>query len=203
MRNTDATSPSNGYDNSNVILGYATNNPHEEAYEDVDVQSIYNNYAARYCYNKNKRNADGEVDAVEWYLPALNEMINVNTNITEMSGKRYWTSTVPTENDTHSNPIEDAGGLGDWIISALWELFYGLFVDTGGEDGDFYYTRVAKTVQDGVEGRYTVYYSATIFGFEIAQVPVRVYNPRTDRISVEFGQLNGKNHVRCVRRMNP
>lgn len=203
VRNTDATSPSNGYDNSNVILGYATNNPHEEAYEDVDVQSIYNNYAARYCYNKNKRNADGEVDAVEWYLPALNEMINVNTNITEMSGKRYWTSTVPTENDTHSNPIEDAGGLGDWIISALWELFYGLFVDTGGEDGDFYYTRVAKTVQDGVEGRYTVYYSATIFGFEIAQVPVRVYNPKTDRISVEFGQLNGKNHVRCVRRMNP
>lgn len=30
--------------------------------------------AAEYCYNKNKRNADGEVEQVHWYLPTISEL---------------------------------------------------------------------------------------------------------------------------------
>lgn len=210
-QNYIATDASDGYANSTNILKYASNNPGTTAFEGVEVQSLYNTYAARYCYNKNRRNAKGEVEEVEWYLPALDQVtsMHTNSNITGMNGKSYWTSTVPTKSDTNSNPItaDDIansgiiGGLIQFLIGRLWDAFYNAFVDTGGENGDFYYTRVAKTVQDGEEGRYTVYYTASIGNWDFARVPVRVYNPRTDRTSTEFGALNGKNHIRCVRRL--
>lgn len=38
------------------------------------------NSAAEYCYNKNKRNSNGEVVSVDWYLPAITEMEFVVTN---------------------------------------------------------------------------------------------------------------------------
>lgn len=33
--------------------------------------------AVAYCYNKNKRNADGTVEKVEWYLPAIDEIEDI------------------------------------------------------------------------------------------------------------------------------
>ena len=33
--------------------------------------------AVEYCYNKNKRNADGTVPTVEWYLPAIDEIEDI------------------------------------------------------------------------------------------------------------------------------
>lgn len=58
--------------------------------------------AIEYCYNKNKRNADGTVANVQWYLPAIDEMEEIvmsrydnNTKYTyarfeDLQAKKYW-----------------------------------------------------------------------------------------------------------------
>lgn len=52
--------------------------------------------AVEYCYNRNKRNADGSVSAVEWYLPSTDEMEEIAEagygRFEEFQEKFYWTS---------------------------------------------------------------------------------------------------------------
>lgn len=52
--------------------------------------------AVEYCYNRNKRNAEGKVDKVEWYLPASNEMEDIIvggfSRFEEFQDKYYWSS---------------------------------------------------------------------------------------------------------------
>lgn len=52
--------------------------------------------AVEYCYNRNKRNADGSVSAVEWYLPSTDEMEEIAEagygRFEEFQDKFYWTS---------------------------------------------------------------------------------------------------------------
>lgn len=119
--------------------------------------SLYNDYAARYCYNKNKRDADGNIIECKWYLPAIDELKPLTSSLTTTSaawepvamtgGKGYWSSTVPTYNETTTNPWSTSG----WqaILHWLWNLFIGSKATD--PDFEFYYTKVAKAAIDGDE----------------------------------------------------
>lgn len=119
--------------------------------------SLYNDYAARYCYNKNKRDADGNIIECKWYLPAIDELMPLTSSLTTTSaawepvamtgGKGYWSSTVPTYNETTTNPWSTSG----WqaILHWLWNLFIGS--NATDPDFEFYYTKVAKAAIDGEE----------------------------------------------------
>ena len=52
--------------------------------------------AVEYCYNRNKRNTDGSVSKVEWYLPSTDEMEEIAEagygRFEEFQEKFYWTS---------------------------------------------------------------------------------------------------------------
>lgn len=52
--------------------------------------------AVEYCYNRNKRNSDGTVAAVEWYLPSADELEDIiiagYSSYEEFQEKYYWTS---------------------------------------------------------------------------------------------------------------
>lgn len=50
--------------------------------------------AIEYCYNRNKRNADGSVASVNWYLPAIDEIENIMkssySDFLVFQNKPYW-----------------------------------------------------------------------------------------------------------------
>ncbi len=52
--------------------------------------------AVEYCYNRNKRNADGSIAKVEWYLPAADELedfiVGGYASFKEFQDNYYWTS---------------------------------------------------------------------------------------------------------------
>lgn len=52
--------------------------------------------AVEYCYNRNKRNADGSIAAVEWYLPSADELedfiVTAYASFKEFQDNYYWTS---------------------------------------------------------------------------------------------------------------
>lgn len=52
--------------------------------------------AIEYCYNRNKRKADGSVASVNWYLPAIDEIENIMmgayTEFLVFQDKLYWSS---------------------------------------------------------------------------------------------------------------
>lgn len=52
--------------------------------------------AIEYCYNRNKRNANGTVASVEWYLPAIDEMEDIIMGgyyyFDDFHNKFYWSS---------------------------------------------------------------------------------------------------------------
>lgn len=119
--------------------------------------SLYNDYAARYCYNKNKRDADGNIIECKWYLPAIDELKPLTSSLTTTSaawepvamtgGKGYWSSTVPTYNETTTNPWSTSGLQA--ILHWLWNLFIGSKATD--PNFEFYYTKVAKAAIDGDE----------------------------------------------------
>ena len=65
------------------------------------------NSAAEYCYNKNKRNSNGEVVSVDWYLPAITEMEFVVTNYhldnPTFQTDFYWSSCEEWNNSRNLN----------------------------------------------------------------------------------------------------
>lgn len=54
------------------------------------------NSAVEYCYNRNKRNADGSVASVNWYLPAIDEIEEIckggYSTFIDFQGQYYWAS---------------------------------------------------------------------------------------------------------------
>lgn len=149
---------SKGVDNTKSIIAAESNGV---AFDGVDVGStevsaLYNNYAARYCYNKNKRQANGSIDpeyGVKWYLPSLNELLPITTSVTSntatwgpenMAGKAYWSSTVPTEETVNEHPWwYDLFG---FITRGIWNTFVG---DKLSEGNDYEYRNVAESVING------------------------------------------------------
>ncbi len=54
------------------------------------------NSAVEYCYNRNKRNSDGSIAKVEWYLPSADELedfiVSAYASFKEFQDNYYWTS---------------------------------------------------------------------------------------------------------------
>lgn len=52
--------------------------------------------AVEYCYNRNKRNSDGSIAKVEWYLPSADELedfiVPAYASFKEFQNNYYWTS---------------------------------------------------------------------------------------------------------------
>lgn len=118
--------------------------------------SLYGDYAARYCDYKNKRDVEGNVIEHNWYLPAIDELIPLTNAVTSssadwgpvpMAGKEYWSSSVPTYEETTTNPWSTEGW--QWILHWLWNLFIGS--NATDPNYEFYYTKVAKAAIDGTE----------------------------------------------------
>lgn len=81
----------------------STYGSHQQENEDDDDVSAKINYitlaqdpksAYAYCYNKNKRNDKGEVENIEWYLPAIDEIEDIvesaHARFEEFQDKLYW-----------------------------------------------------------------------------------------------------------------
>lgn len=156
----------NGYSNTSQIL-----NTLGHSNDLINATMLYKDYAAGYCYNKNKRNADGSIspENYKWYMPAIDQLITLTNEVkgsvqgnanngtswtpTSMAGNTYWSSSVPTMQEVTRNPFE--GNWGTWldwlrkILYALWEAFFRSRVED--PNGEYYYTKVAKSVMDGNE----------------------------------------------------
>jgi len=141
-----------GQDNTASIVGH-NGNP-----GNFENGSLYKDYAARYCDNKNKRDVNGNVIANErkWYLPAIDELIPLTSSVTAesatwsphtMDDKEYWSSTVPSYEETSTNPWRNSGFQA--ILHWLWNLFIGSKATD--PDFDYYYTKVAKAAIGGEE----------------------------------------------------
>ena len=125
---------------------------------------MYNDYAARYCYYKNKRNASGDVIENNWYLPAIEELIPLTNSVTAASAiwspetmidKTYWSSSVPTRNEVETNPFQSWYDNATWdkilagIVYLAWEFLFRDWVED--PNGDYYYIKVAKAAENGEE----------------------------------------------------
>ncbi|MBQ5700762.1 MAG: hypothetical protein IIV68_01425, partial [Alistipes sp.] len=61
--------------------------------------------AFAYCYNKNKRNADGTIDInnIKWFLPAIDEIEDIALGAYDefdkvFQNEKYWSCQTPTSN---------------------------------------------------------------------------------------------------------
>lgn len=141
---TTISNTSSGLFNTPAILSAELQG---DAFDGVDVESIYNNYAARYCDNKNKRDALGNVIDRKWFLPSIDELKPISAAVADMAGKEYWSSTVPQENDVRGIPPWWI--FGEWV----WNIFVGDFFSVGNE---YEFRNVARAAEDGAEQKETL-----------------------------------------------
>ena len=86
-----------GYDFTSEITAYMKGKP-----EDMSVLSTDEKpgSAVEYCYNKNRRDSYGQVVAIEWYLPSIDEMEDVMENaygaFDGVFQKNYYWSSQPS-----------------------------------------------------------------------------------------------------------
>ena len=77
--------------------------------------------AAAYAYNKNKRNPDGSVPEVKWYLPGIREieqcLLHYYNDYPEFQGNLYWSSATGEESGFIY--IYDFWGLKNWYNEDL------------------------------------------------------------------------------------
>ena len=73
--------------------------------------------AAEYCYNKNKRDEDGNVVSVEWYLPTISEIEfaidKYYTTYEVFQNKWYWSSNPGAEGTYNWNEHVNTGNVGE------------------------------------------------------------------------------------------
>lgn len=141
------TNKTDGLSNTTTIVS-----TQGEAFSGVDINSLYNNYAAKYCYNKNKRDINGNIIEAKWFLPAIDQLTPLTTQVIgtsqngwipmTMQGEGYWSSSVPLESETIGKNTWWAQLLPDLI----WDIFVGDFVSAGNE---YEYRNVAESAIDG------------------------------------------------------
>lgn len=218
-----------GYDFCNEIIDVVNgvDNHDNDPVNDIKVLALNQNpkSAIEYCYNKNKRDKDGKVVDVEWYLPAIDEIEEIVTStyeyegskfetylrFTDFQGKYYWSSQPAyIQNYAHKTQW--------YVLFSLdyWGNFY--YDDWGNTDfdknnntdraniGSARATRVFvrdgefKSIPSGTNGYYSYYNSddnTYKYSGEVNDQPIGT-------IEREEGNLarNDMARVRCVRKMN-
>lgn len=185
------TSITDGASNTTTIVG-----TQGDAFSGVDINSLYNNYAARYCYNKNKRDADGNIIECKWYLPAIDQLTPLTSQITgtsqngwtptTMAEKGYWSSSVPLENQVTGKPdwwvqLDKVPIIGS-ISKIVWEFFVGNYISEG---NNYEYRNVAESAINGETEKYKIDFSDR---WEIFTYSAEVFYPRST-----------PKHIRAVR----
>lgn len=106
--------------------------------QDVLAQDAMPNSAAQHCHNKNKRKDNGEVESIQWYLPAIGELQHIMsaayTKFDMFQENRYWSS-------------QTSYRIGHFKYSLLWGIL-------GSVEGDYYYedheyARATKAIYEG------------------------------------------------------
>lgn len=85
-----------GWRNTMIMMQQFRNNTNEgKAQKDITLNDKPRS-AAEYCYNKNKRNTNGEVETCHWYLPSIREIENAMDRyygtFNVFQNEWYWSS---------------------------------------------------------------------------------------------------------------
>ena len=119
--------PYMGYTFSNEIIADSNDSARIDAQYAIGVRDLSSkpDSAVEYCYNKNKRDANGNVASVKWYLPAINEVEDIikgdctggkaYARFPEFQNKYYWSSQPAYINNYTHYSI---------IINTYGELYY-------------------------------------------------------------------------------
>ena len=86
-----------GYKLNTIIRDYILSNYRDNEKAKIEAIALDEKpkSAFAYCYNKNKRNKEGIVETIEWYLPAIDEIEDIAENAygdfgTVFQGNLYW-----------------------------------------------------------------------------------------------------------------
>lgn len=82
--------------------------------------------AIEYCYNKNKRNAQGRVDTIHWYLPAIDETEEIlvdGFNYFPVFQSKYYWSSQPSYH-RYDFKAERLGFFGDYVTDTVEGYYY-------------------------------------------------------------------------------
>ena len=84
--------------------------------------------AFAYCYNRNKRDRNGNVVSQNWYMPAIDELEEIMTNsylyFTDFHGQYYWSCQPAYERYNMSFDYYKQGFFGNWENSKQEGFFY-------------------------------------------------------------------------------
>ena len=99
------------YNTMTIMQQFRNHDPNGEGLDQPDI--TLNNKprsAAEYCYNKNRRNADGEVEECHWYFPTIREMEHAMDQYYSyeafngvFQGNWYWGSNPGPGQDDRNN----------------------------------------------------------------------------------------------------
>lgn len=171
--------------------------------------------AVEYCYNKNKRNADGTVSNVEWYLPAIDEIEEIVTSQYVLDGESYETYARFLEfQEKFYWSSQPAYIYNDLSLSINYYIHLGdaegkLFVDNIGDPqyndpGSARATSVSynngqyEPVSSGLSG--PAYNISYIYNRTLGQPTYTLISP-TPTPDSGYKPRNSKARVRCVRKL--
>ena len=162
-----------GYDFCQEIIqvtnGYGYNIPSEASKYAINKLTLEENpkSAVEYCYNKNKRNSEGQVawtgntDNLKWYLPAIDEIEDIMMSKYDNSSKYTYARFIDFQEKFYwsSQPAFNKNFL-HYNAAVIWRISteYDYYVD------DIYRARATKVIYDtsfheessSVEGYYEV-----------------------------------------------
>lgn len=174
--------PYDGYNFSKNIIDYV---------DEIDVLSLDEDpkSAIEYCYNKNKRDSNGKVISIKWYLPAIDEIEDIAmgayTEFDVFQNKYYWSS-QPAYSffDFHYNGIRDTDG-----------KFYQDNISRARATKVDYSNSTYKTIPSGEIGNSTVKYNISFLGGSYSTETTNNTPVLQEGNMPRTGQIN---RIRCV-----
>jgi len=205
----DLTShPYDGKSFCNNII--ATVNENEEEGQHIKTLTLEQEAksAIEYCYNKNKRNAQGIVENVKWYLPAIDEIEDITkggyTEFEVFQNKLYWSSQPSFYRDTIKVKPKVFIGIGAERYGAfMTDNIYRARATKIEYKGSDVYENIKSGVIQGkyYESWYIEQEGGIIGGDWKDPVVTKNYDKRTDTTLPEPGNMprTGQiNRIRCV-----
>ena len=202
---------------------YGKDREQEDLTKDIDILSLSQqpNSAIEYCFNKNKRNADGHVvwesqggsydqSQLNWYLPAIDEIEDI-----VMSDYISEGTTLKTY-----GRFLDFQGQYYWSSQPAYIRNYAHYTIYSDVPGSYYYddterARATKVVYNEGNNRYDYEYSGTVGYYHALRIYNRIFDPKYEIIETGeyddqiLGSINyqpgnkSRNdmaRVRCVRK---